>query len=93
MIIKDTTDFDYKNLLSVEYLDDALKTLANIKYDTSGDKMSFIENALSNDYNLKNIIRIFRLAIRDAFVYKKTLSKERIIGDKNEIFDRGNQKV
>lgn len=77
-IIKDTVDFDYKNLLEIEYLDEALKTLANLKYDTSGDKMNFIEEALSTDYNLKNIIRIYRLAIRDAFVYKTTLSKERL---------------
>ena len=85
-IIKDTDDFDYKDLLNINYIDMALKTLANLKYDTSGDKMNFIENALLEDNNLKNLIKIYRIAIRDAFVYKTTLSKTKLILREKEDF-------
>lgn len=78
-IIKDAEDFDYKNLLELEYFDDALKTLSNIKYELAGEKTDFIDKVLNDDYNLKNLIRIYRYAVRDALVYKTTLSKKKII--------------
>lgn len=78
-IIKDSEDMDYKDILSLDYIDDAIRVLSNINYESVGDKMLFIENALSDDHNLKNLIKIYRVAIRDALVYKLTLSKKRII--------------
>lgn len=78
-IIKDTSDVDYKDILSLPYVDDAIRSLANIKYDLAGEKMSFIEEALSENNNLKKLIKIYRLAIRDALIYKITLSKNKMI--------------
>jgi len=78
-IIKDTDDLDYKKYLEVEFIDDALNILSNVKYSLPGDKMNFIENTITDDNDFKNLISIYRLALRDALIYKTTLSKKRII--------------
>ena len=77
-IIKDTDEINYDNILNLEYLDDALKTFGNLKYETKGDKMKFVENAIEDDTNLSNFIKLFRIILRDALIYKTTLSKKLI---------------
>ena len=77
-IIKDTEDINYKQILSIPYLDNALHTLSNLKYAPVGDKMSFVESIFEVDSNLRNLIKIYRITLRDALIYKTTLSKKYI---------------
>lgn len=77
-IIKDTETFDYKNILKVNYLDDAILALSNMKYETAGDKMIFAEKVAKEDANLDKLIKIYRILLRDILIYKMTLSKEKI---------------
>ena len=76
--IKDNEDIDYKNLLNLEYLRDAIFTLSNAKTSTASDKMSFAEKFYSDGYDLKDLIKLYRYLIRDTLMYVKTLSKENI---------------
>lgn len=78
-LLKDTDDINYKELLSVSFFDDALLLLANIKYIAIYEKMNFVENAIESSAELLNLIRIYRLAIRDALLYKITLSKKNLL--------------
>ena len=77
-IIKDTENFDYKNILSIDYLDDAILALSNMKYESAGDKMLFAEKVAKEDSNLDRLIKIYRILLRDILIYKMTLSKEKI---------------
>ena len=77
-IIKDTEIFDYKNILSIDYLDDAILALSNMKYESAGDKMLFAEKVAKEDSNLDRLIKIYRILLRDILIYKMTLSKEKI---------------
>lgn len=77
-IIKDTESFDYKNILSIDYLDDAILALSNMKYESAGDKVNFTERVVKEDGNLNRLIKIYRILLRDILVYKMTLSKEKI---------------
>ena len=77
-IIKDTEVFDYKNILNVNYLDDAVLALSNMKYESAGDKMLFAEKVAKEDANLDRLIKIYRILLRDILIYKMTLSKEKI---------------
>ena len=85
-ILKDTVEIDYKQLLSLEYIDDALVELSNIKYSPIYLKNDFIEKVLYTENDLSNIIRLYRLALKDALLYKTTLSKNKIeMREKEEV--------
>lgn len=77
-VLKDNDDIDYKEILDIDYLDSAINIFANIKFETIGDKMNFVDNVVEKDVNLKKLIRIYRIIIRDALMYKITLSKKKI---------------
>ena len=59
-------------------MDDALNILANLKYAHISDIMDFADNFSSKDDNVKDLIVIYRCALRDVFAYKKTLDKNLI---------------
>ena len=77
-IIKDIAAFYYKDILNIDYLDDAILALSNMKYESTGDKMIFAEKVAKEDGNLDRLIKIYRILLRDILVYKMTLSKEKI---------------
>lgn len=74
--IKDNEDIDYKTVLELEYTEDAILNLSNAKYMSASEKMSFAEKFASKDYRLKDLIKLYRYLIRDALLYKLTLSKD-----------------
>ena len=76
IIIKDNENINYKELLDLPYTNKALNILANLKYETESDILTFSYEL--EDENLKNLIRLYRCVIRDAFAYKVTLSKSMI---------------
>lgn len=78
-IIKDNEEIDYKELLDLNYLEDAINILANVKSDTLSKRMLFADKFLSKENNLKDLIRFYRYFLRDILFYKMTYSKERII--------------
>ena len=78
VMIKDNEEIDYKELLKLDYLKEALNVLANIKYDSAGKKMMFAEKFNGKNNNLKMLIMLYRYVIRDALFYKVTLKKESI---------------
>lgn len=78
-IIKDTEDVNYEKILTLSYIDDAFKIIGNLKYDSPGDKMKFVDEVLDEDTNLNNFIKLFRLIIRDSLIYKTTLSKNHLL--------------
>ena len=76
--IKDNEDVNYKNLLQLEYLKDGIFVLANAKYSSASDKMNFAEKFAGKDNSLKDLIRLYRYLLRDAMLYKITLSKKNL---------------
>ena len=76
--IKDNEDIDYKSILQLEFLKDAVFALANAKYSSESDKMNFAENFAGKDNSLKDLIRLYRYLLRDAMIYKMTLSKKNL---------------
>lgn len=74
--IKDNEDIDYKTVLELEYIEDAILNLSNAKYMSASEKMSFAEKFANKDYRLKDLIKLYRYLIRDALLYKLTLSKD-----------------
>lgn len=79
LIIKDTESADYDYLLKLNYIDDALKIIGNLKYEAPGDKMKFIDKVIEEDSNLINFIKLFRIILRDSLTYKTTLSKKNLL--------------
>lgn len=75
VIIKDSADIDYKEILGLEFINEALRLIANIKYESVSNKMSFAENFIGTENSLKKLIMVYRYIIRDAMFYKLTLSK------------------
>ena len=75
IMIKDNEDIDFKKILSLDYVRDAVLILANAKSESASDKMSFADNFISNDYKLKDLIMFYRYLLRDVLLYIKTLSK------------------
>lgn len=78
-ILKDIDDVNYKELLDMSYIDDALLLLANIKYSATYEKMNFVDAAIDTNNDFDNFIKLCRIAIRDALIYKITLSKKYMI--------------
>ena len=78
IIIRDDADIDYKRVLDLPYLDDALNILANLKYAHISDIMNFADNFSSKENNVRDLIMIYRCVLRDVFSYKKTLDKNLI---------------
>lgn len=76
--IKDNEDIDYKSILQLEILKDAVFMLANAKYSSESEKMDFADNFSNKDSNLKELIRLYRYLLRDAMIYKITLSKNNL---------------
>ena len=76
--IKDNEDIDYKSVLELEYLEDAILNISNAKYMAVSDKMSFAEKLASKEYKLKDLIKLYRYLLRDALLYKLTLSKNHL---------------
>lgn len=74
--IKDNEDKNYKDVLNAEYLRDAIFTLSNAKSSNASDKMTFAENFMGKDNNFKDLIMLYRYLLRDALLYKLTLSKD-----------------
>lgn len=77
-MIKDNEEIDYKELLKLDYLNDAINTFANVKSDTLSKRMEFADKFAGKENNLKDLIRFYRYFIRDILIYKMTYSKERI---------------
>lgn len=75
VIIKDSADIDYKEILGLEFINEALRLIANIKYESVSNKMNFAENFIGTENSLKKLIMVYRYIIRDAMFYKLTLSK------------------
>ena len=76
--IKDNEDTNYKNILQLEYVKEAVLALANAKYSSASDKMNFADKFGGKDSNLKDIIKLYRYILRDAMLYKITLSKNNL---------------
>ncbi|MBO6119884.1 MAG: hypothetical protein J6P02_05410 [Lachnospiraceae bacterium] len=76
--IKDDESINYKYLLDLDYIRDAILMLANAKSASASDKMRFAEIFAEKDNKLKDLIMLYRYLIRDALVYKMTLSKKQI---------------
>ncbi len=79
VMIKDNDEIDYKELLNLEYLTDAINMLANTKYVSVSDKMIFAENFAGKDNMLKTLISLYRYILRDVMLYKFTLSKKSLM--------------
>ena len=75
-IIKDTEEADYKKLLELEYVKEAVSTLANIKYDSLVNRMKFAETFMEKENDLKDLIKLYRYLLRDVLLYKLTYSKK-----------------
>lgn len=78
IMIKDNEDINYKNILNIDYLKDATFLLSNSKSETMEAKMSFAESVTKKDGELKNLIMLYRYLLRDALLYKITLSKDNL---------------
>lgn len=78
-IIKDNDKINYEELYSFECIDDTLKLLGNIKYENVYDIMTFADNFSKNNEYYITLIKLLRCVLRDALIYKKTLSKKNII--------------
>lgn len=78
LIIKDNEEDNYKDLLELEYIDDAITMLTNAKYSSVSDKMKFAEIFLDKENNLKDLIKLYRYVLRDAMLYSTTLSKDKL---------------
>lgn len=78
VILRDTDDMSYKDLLDYPYTDDALKILANVKYVSESELMAFAENFSKPNEDFDKLVKIYRYALRDALYYKMTLSKDSI---------------
>lgn len=76
IMLSDTEEDDYKKLLDIDFLDDAIKILANIKYENVTTIMAFADNFDQREDKFLELIKIYRYVIRDALVYKKTLTKD-----------------
>ena len=76
--IKDNEDIDYKSILQLEFLKDAIFILANAKYSSESEKMNFAEKFSGKDNSLKDLIRLYRYLLRDVMIYKITLSKKNL---------------
>ena len=77
-IIKDAETFNYKSILNLSYLDDAILMLSNMKYISAGEKMLFAESVVKEDGTLDRLIKLYRVLLHDILIYKMTLSKEKI---------------
>lgn len=77
-IIKDDDEIDYKKVLELEYMKEAVLTLANAKYDTLNNRMQFAEKFLDKDNKLKDLIALYRYVLRDALLYKLTYNKKNL---------------
>lgn len=86
IILRDTDDINYKDLLDYPYTDDALKLLANIKYASESELMAFSENFDKPNDDFDKLIKIYRYALRDALYYKNTLSKSSIEMKEKEMY-------
>lgn len=86
IILKDTDDISYKDLLDYPYTDDALKLLANVKYVSESELMTFSENFDKPNDDFDKLIKIYRYALRDALCYKTTLSKDNIEMKEKEMY-------
>lgn len=84
IFLKDNKEENYKDLLSFEFLDDAILHLSNIKYENESDKMFFADSFEKREDRFKDLIKLYRYLLRDALAYKKTLSKELIIVKEKE---------
>lgn len=78
MFLKNDSKDDYKKILSIDFVDDAIRLLANLKYTNESDIMFFAERFDKREDMYHSLINIYRYILRDAIVYKKTLSKELI---------------
>ena len=77
-IIKDQEENDYKKLLELDYMKEAVLTLANAKYDTLYNRMQFAEKFLDKENRLKDLIALYRYVLRDALLYKLTYNKKHL---------------
>ena len=77
-IIKDNEEPNFKDLLKLSYLDEAVRTLANVKSTTMDKRMEFAEKFMNKDNKLKELIRLYRYLLRDVLFYKLTYNKEQI---------------
>ena len=78
VIIKDNEEADYKELLNLPYIKDAVFMLANVKYLLASEKMEFAEKVLEKGNNIKDLIMLYRYLLRDSLLYKMTLSKKNL---------------
>lgn len=76
MILIDDKEINYKELLSLDFADDAILQLSNIKYESETSKMFFAANFLKREDKFRDLIKLYRCILRDALFYKKTLSKK-----------------
>lgn len=76
--IKDNEDINYKSILSISYLRDAIFILTNAKSSAVSAKMSFADIFSDKENNMKDLIMLYRYLLRDALLYKITLSKEKL---------------
>lgn len=76
MFLKNDSKDDYKKILSIDFIDDAIRILANLKYESEADLMAFAERFNGREDLLHSLTNIYRYILRDAITYKKTLSKE-----------------
>ena len=77
-IIKDDENIDYKRLLELEFMNEAVLTLANAKYDNLNIRMQFAEKFLDKENKLKDLISLYRYVLRDALLYKLTYNKKNL---------------
>ena len=77
-IIKDNDESDYKELLKLSYADEAIRTLANVKFTSMDKRMEFAEIFMNKENNLKDLIRLYRYLLRDVLFYKLTYDKDNI---------------
>ena len=77
-IIKDSGENDYKKILDLAYIKEAVNILANFKSDTMYNIMRFADTFSNKENNIKDLISLYRFILRDALVYKITYSKKLI---------------
>lgn len=85
MLLRDEERDDYKKIFEVDFTDDAVRIVANLKYETESDIMAFADIFEKREDMFHSLINIYRYILRDAIVYKKTLSKELIKVKEKEV--------
>ena len=75
ILIKDNDEFNYKKFLEYDFINDAIYLISNAKYLSKSEKMQFAYDFTYNNQSLTELIRFYRFFLRDALLYKITLSK------------------